>query len=172
MCEGISDPAGWGKCPHRGGVLVWGDRVRAGEKSTQRGDAPVWAAPVQWGCPHKGWSSLGCPSQSRVRRAPVLEVGCVLVWHITAWAGWGHLHVRVTRRGVSAQAGRWGHPHGVQGQVTREWVPEKRPPGLQSQSPGRVARAPWQRPAPCGAAEPRWAEENCVGEAVAVEMGD
>lgn len=28
-------------------VLVWGDTVSTGEKSIQRGDAPVWAAQVQ-----------------------------------------------------------------------------------------------------------------------------
>lgn len=35
-----------------------------------------------------------------------------------------------------------------------EWVHEKGPPGLQSQSPSRVGRAPWHRVASYGAAEP------------------
>ena len=56
-------------------MLVWGDRNRAGEKDFLRVDAPVWVAQVQWGCPRKGWSSLGCPSHSRVRQAPMFGGG-------------------------------------------------------------------------------------------------
>ena len=56
-------------------MLVWGDRNRAGEKDFPRVGAPVRVAQVQLGCPRKGWSSLECPSHSRVRQAPVFGGG-------------------------------------------------------------------------------------------------
>ena len=78
----------------------------------------------------------------------------VLEWGAIAFSD---LHMRVPQCGVSELR---QDVKGIDAESTSKWHVRR---GLQSQSPGSMTRAPWQRPASCGAAESWWAKGCLCG---------